>query len=665
MSDIVKDLTNYRIKGIEKAEVEYYEALTRTLDKIEDQIVSLVDKDLPRQAGKLIELQSAVAIRPKIKAILDKEYLPFADRVVRKGFGEQAKRVERQFKTIGIIPPEFQELTKGDLALVKNLKQQYYTQFKDVSNNFTRILSDKVYQNTLVGTEFTVLEKELRESINGIYANSKDPTVNRLVNYVKRNQGNPALKDRVDIAIKQLQSKYARTRVGENMKRYAGQILNDSLRDFDATLNFNKSKDAGLTFVKYYGDVIPTTRDLCRRMVNGQLNKRKNGLFTIAEIQDIWAGRSWSGKKGGNPMVVRGGYNCRHQFSYVNPDWYEEDGEESSLLTGKEKPTAVPNPTKSIFGETSKDEKVLLQKAFGTEPSSFSKAIAFIPALKTLQKSGRGFYRRSDDTLNIGSNRIGDAEEMKVFIHEYTHRIDRIIGQKFETDTVLKSKFTKGVSADILERRSLYDPNLFKSISHLKVKSLIDDNAILTKGLKKRRTAFTKELDEALAGNKNVLDSLASDDYFIKLNKQIKTILTDNEIRAYLKSNNRSFGQAQIYQFKLKLKHKVLYSKFQGGYDRQFSGDFNDYIGAITKETLGGGHGKTYYNRYATIFQDGNKKFTEGQTLEAWANHSAMTLNPHIIDNLNIKNIERKLMNYFTPNTTKGFDDVVNNFNDL
>ena len=665
MSDIVKDLTEYRIRGIEKAEIEFYESLTRTLDKIEDEIVALADTNLPRQAGKLIELQSAVAIRPKIKEILDKEYLPFADRVVRKGFGEQAKRVERQFKTIGIIPPEFQELTKGDLALVKNLKQQYYTQFKDVSNNFTRILSDKVYQNTLVGTEFTVLEKELRESINGIYASSRDPAVNRLVSYVKRNRDNPRLKSRVDSAIKQLQSKYARTRTGENMKRYAGQILNDSLRDFDATLNFNKSKDAGLTFVKYYGDVIPTTRDLCRRMVSGQLNKRKNGLFTIAEIQDIWGSRSWSGKKGGNPMVVRGGYNCRHQFSYVNPDWYEEDGEESSLLTGKEKPTAVPNPTKSIFGETSKDEKVLLQKAFGTEPSSFSKAIAFIPALKTLQKSGRGFYRRSDDTLNIGSNRIGDAEEMKVFIHEYTHRIDRIIGQKFATDTVLKSKFTKGVSADILERRSLYDPNLFKSISHLKVKSLIDDNAILTKGLKKRRTAFTKELDEALAGNKNVLDSLASDDYFIKLNKQIKTILTDNEIRAYLKSNNRSFGQAQIYQFKLKLKHKVLYSKFQGGYDRQFSGDFNDYIGAITKETLGGGHGKTYYNRYATIFQDGNKKFTEGQTLEAWANHSAITLNPHIIDNLNIKNIERKLMNYFTPNTTKGFDDVVNNFNDL
>ena len=356
MSDIVKDLTKYRISGIEKAEVEFYESLTRTLDKIEDQIVALADTTLPRDAGKLIELQSAVAIRPKIKAILDKEYLPFADRVVRKGFGEQAKRIERQFKTIGIIPKEFQELTKGDLALVKNLKQQYYTQFKDVSNNFTRILSDKVYQNTLVGTEFTVLEKELRESINGIYATSRDPAVNRLVDYVKRNRDNPALKSRVDIAIKQLQSKYARTRAGENMKRYAGQILNDSLRDFDATLNFNKSKDAGLTFVKYYGDVIPTTRDLCRRMVSGSLNKRKNGLFTIAEIQDIWGGRSWSGKKGGNPMVVRGGYNCRHQFSYVNPDWYEEDGEESQIL---------------------KTREPIVKKEKGINISSFANPIAF------------------------------------------------------------------------------------------------------------------------------------------------------------------------------------------------------------------------------------------------------------------------------------------------
>ena len=328
MSDIVQKSTEYRIKQIELAEAKYYKTLTSTLDRIEREVISLANRDLPTQDGKLIELQAAVAIRPKIKQIIDKEYLPFADQVVREGFNKQAKRVEKAFKRIGNIPVEFQELTKGDLALVQNLKQQYYTQFKDVSNTFTRRLSEKVYQNTLVGSDFADLEKELRQTINGIYASSDDAEANRLVKFIENNKYKKSMQSRVDKAVQTLQTKFARDRAGENMKRYAGQILNDSLRDFDATLNFNKSKDAGLTFVKYYGDVIPTTRDICRRLVNGVIkSKRNDGLFTIDEIRRIWSSRSWSGKKSGNPLVVRGGYNCRHQWSYVNPDWYDSSGE--------------------------------------------------------------------------------------------------------------------------------------------------------------------------------------------------------------------------------------------------------------------------------------------------------------------------------------------------
>ena len=99
---------------------------------------------------------------------------------------------------------------------------------------------------------------------------------------------------KVEKSVATLQTKFGRDRAGNNMKRYAGQLLNDSLRDFDATLNFNKAND---------------------------------GLFTIDEVKRLWTSRSWSGKKAGNPLVVRGGYNCRHQWSYVNPDWYDKQGE--------------------------------------------------------------------------------------------------------------------------------------------------------------------------------------------------------------------------------------------------------------------------------------------------------------------------------------------------
>ena len=326
MSDIVKDSTLYRIKQIELAETEYYKTLIKTLDRIEREVVSLAS-GLPLTDGKLIELQAAIAIRPKIKAILEKEYLKWSDTVVRDGFNKQAKRIEKTFKRIGNIPVAFQELTKGDQALIQNLKQQYFTQFKDISNTFTRRLSEKVYQNTLVGTEFTVLEKELRQTINGIYASADDPEAQKLIDYINNNKFDKAKQSQVDKAVQTLQSKFARDRAGENMKRYAGQILNDSLRDFDATLNFNKSKDAGLTFVKYYGDVIPTTREICRNLITGVYNKRKSGLFTIDEVNSLWTSRSWKGKKSGNPLVVRGGYNCRHQWSYVNPDWYDNKGE--------------------------------------------------------------------------------------------------------------------------------------------------------------------------------------------------------------------------------------------------------------------------------------------------------------------------------------------------
>ena len=326
MSDIVKDATFYRIKQIELAEAEYYKSLITALDRIEREVVSLAS-GLPLTDGKLIELQSAIAIRPQIKAILEREYLKWSDTVVREGFNKQAKRIEKAFKRIGNIPIEFQELTKGDLALVKNLKQQYFTQFKDVSNTFTRRLSEKVYQNTLVGSEFAILEKELRQTINGIYASADDPEAQKLIDYINKNKFNKSKQAQVDKNIQLLQSKFARDRAGENMKRYAGQILNDSLRDFDATLNFNKSQDAGLTFVKYYGDVIPTTRDHCRKIINGVYNKRKSGLFTVDEVNSLWTSRSWKGKKSGNPLIVRGGYNCRHQWSYVNPDWYDSKGE--------------------------------------------------------------------------------------------------------------------------------------------------------------------------------------------------------------------------------------------------------------------------------------------------------------------------------------------------
>lgn len=322
MADLLEQTSLYRIKQIEIAEAEYYRQLIKILDRIEKDIVSLADQRLTTDKGKLIrDARFSLALRPQIKSILEKEYLPWADRVVREGFDKQATRVKRAFKRIGRVPKQFQELTKGDLALIQNLKQQSFTQFKDVSNTFTRNLQQTVYRNVLLGNERVVLEQELRQTINGIYASSKDPEINRLTKFVKNNSKskNKAVKLRVDKAVQKLQTKFGRDRAGENMKRYAGQILNDSLREFDATLNLNKSLEAELTHVKYHGNVIPTTRPFCAKII------KADKVYTIDEVKKLWKG-PFKGKKPGDPLIVRGGYNCRHQWSFVRPDWFDDNG---------------------------------------------------------------------------------------------------------------------------------------------------------------------------------------------------------------------------------------------------------------------------------------------------------------------------------------------------
>lgn len=334
MSDIVEQMTNYRISQIELAEAKYYEDLIRALDKIEKEVMSYVGT-LPLKEGKLFELKSAVASRPIIREILEREYLQWSDTVVREGYSKQAKRIERAFKSIGRIPIKFQQLTDSDLSVITNLKRQTFSQFKDVANTFTRTISDKIYQSTLVGTNFTELQTELRQTINGIYAIADDEAVNKLIKEIKKDEvrvrrltgpQRVLVRTKLNKNIQTLQSKYATTRSGENMKRYAGQILNDGLREFDATLNLHKSVEAGLTMCKYFGNIIPTTRDHCRLVRSGEYDIRNGGLFTIDEVKELWASKSWKGKKSGDPLLVRGGYNCRHQWSFVNPDWYDESG---------------------------------------------------------------------------------------------------------------------------------------------------------------------------------------------------------------------------------------------------------------------------------------------------------------------------------------------------
>ena len=154
------------------------------------------------------------------------------------------------------------------------------------------------------------------------------------------------------------------------------------------------------------------------------------------------------------------------------------------------------------------------------------------------------------------------------------------------------------------------------------------------------------------------------EEYYKKLNATQKSILSEDEIKEYLahrkKGKVEDVLQSEIYHFHLKLKNKVVGGDF-GGYDEQFTIRFNDFVGAITKESIGAGHGKSYYSDSITVYTSGQRVIKEMQVAEAWAEYITMEYQP----NTKIKNIENKLMEYFAPNTKTEYDRYIKEFNKL
>lgn len=343
------------------------------------------------------------------------------------------------------------------------------------------------------------------------------------------------------------------------------------------------------------------------------------------------------------------------------------------LLNGTKASTVV-NPvvvakaktTGPIYGVTTEKELEYLDDAFGTKETPYSKAFKVLPPVKTIRSTpGKGaFYSGAknrtygDDLLEMGrkSDTVAHLQTMK---HEFTHRIDEMLMIYLNQNPDIKKKFFKGFEAPLAVARGSTDDTI---ISGYVIKDMIKDDKALS-GLGKRLKAYEKDGLDAVKLAPDINDSKAFDAYYGELNKKFKSpVLTDDEIKKYLKYNNRSFGESQVYMFKLKLKNKVLDNSRGAHYDRQFSHTFNDYLGAITKESMGWGHGKPYYNRFKYLENStGQKYLTRGNSLEAWAEHT--TFNQHTLPE--IGKIERKLAEHYAPNTTKAFDTIIKRMDEL
>lgn len=401
-------------KILEKLGDLHEKRIIDALSALEDKIAGLLGS-APLKEGKLFDLEWAIAARRDILKLITEEYLSTANKNVTD-YKKAADSAEQMIKTytdfVGLSP-----------EVINSLQKVSFQGFEDIAGTFLNELSNEVYQNTLTGRPINESIKAVRQKINGVYAQSDQAEVARLVNIA--NAGGPDAED----AIKKLHSVYAADKLGNNMRRYATQQVHDALMQFDASVNVAAGKEVGADKWKYYGSTVQDSREFCR--------KHAGKVYTEAQIQEIWAG-DWAGKAAGNPFIVRGGYNCRHHW---RPYYSENDVKtEPKKALVDEKPSFVIPDEVAITG--SKD-------AFITEMNKLSddqiKLVNKLPKPSTLEnKVGSGAYYPISKRLEADvAKRSGS-----IVRHEYGHHIDYMLGKNLQAISETDENFLKAYESD-------------------------------------------------------------------------------------------------------------------------------------------------------------------------------------------------------------------------
>lgn len=308
MADLIEELGNYRQRRVTDLSDTHVERLQGSLRELENQVVTEAAKINPKRGTLKLRTTAALELRPKLKQLIEQTYLTAVQTNISE-YDQAAAWLVATFKKYP-IPDEFKEITELDLTTIQQLKRAAYLPFEDLGNEFANELAQEVYNSTLTGTSTDEMIANLRGKINGVYQSTDNEEAQELVDFINANPDKP---EAVKTAAERLQTIYGRDRLGNNFRRYATQIVQDSLMGFDGQFAKYRADELGLNHYKYSGTTVRDSRDFCRRNVNK--------VYSEEEIRRIWSTQTWNGKAQGDPFVVRGGYNCRHHWQPTDPDW--------------------------------------------------------------------------------------------------------------------------------------------------------------------------------------------------------------------------------------------------------------------------------------------------------------------------------------------------------
>jgi hypothetical protein len=217
-----------------------------------------------------------------------REYLPELDAIARD--------------TISYTP---QDATQLDNRVASELKANMYTRLQETVTTTRETVNTEIVVGALGGYALATIAQNARHAISGLMITSSDVEITRLQNRLRKlRSAQTRNEDEISSVFRQLKGRFAGVSVGSAMTDKVSGEMHDLVMDFDGVFTLHRGRQAGLQKFKYTGTLVANSRDFCVRNVGK--------VFTESEAKALWASESWSGKRSGDPFIVRGGHRCRH-----------------------------------------------------------------------------------------------------------------------------------------------------------------------------------------------------------------------------------------------------------------------------------------------------------------------------------------------------------------
>lgn len=162
------------------------------------------------------------------------------------------------------------------------------------------------------GLTTALITQQARAKISGVLYDSDNPAIRREQRKLKKMMRTGGYtSDEYQSVVSKIKRLAPTINTANSLREQTRATVEDGVMNFQGAYSSGVNKRNEVERFTYAGGVIETTRPFCKGLDGQTLNR--------SDIDSIWAGQ-WAGKEPGDPMVVRGGYNCRHYWIPVVED---------------------------------------------------------------------------------------------------------------------------------------------------------------------------------------------------------------------------------------------------------------------------------------------------------------------------------------------------------